>query len=341
LLIYVLFAVWGVLPPGTSGAILILPTQSQSAVTPAKSDPDLYREVIAELQLGHVYYPSVAELHRARSYPLRPFVTVRLPTLAWLSAALGEFPTFAVFCGLIAACAWLWCRRLQSSFTHPRLKTTVLAVVCLALLVTANPVSALFHDAWAGTLIAIGLALWQPERIWPSLAAIFCAALFREMAGCVLILMMALAAYERRWREMALWGAALVCFALVMTAHAMAVAAVVRPDDLQSQGWTGLGGWPLVISTVMSTSSLVLVPRWLAAVLVPAMFIGWLSWRDPVGLRVVGVIAGFSLAIALFARPETYYWGLLFAPLLLPGLLFVPAVARDVVRGISGRSAVP
>jgi len=61
---------------------------------------------------------------------------------------------------------------------------------------------------------------------------------------------------------------------------------------------------------------------------------GWMSWSDRLALRVVGLVAGYSLAIALFARPDTFYWALLFSTLLLPGLIFVPDLVRDVVSGI-------
>ena len=57
-----------------------------SAAPPAPAgngDLALYARTIERLRHGEPYYPAITSELRANNYPLRPFVTVRLPTLSW------------------------------------------------------------------------------------------------------------------------------------------------------------------------------------------------------------------------------------------------------------------
>lgn len=53
-----------------------------------RADVRLYEGVIARVRAGEPYYPAAAAALREGSFPLRPFVTFRLPTLAWAEAAV-------------------------------------------------------------------------------------------------------------------------------------------------------------------------------------------------------------------------------------------------------------
>lgn len=53
-------------------------------------DHALYARVAKRVEAGESYYAAAADEHRAGNYPLRPFVAVRLPALAYIVAALGE-----------------------------------------------------------------------------------------------------------------------------------------------------------------------------------------------------------------------------------------------------------
>ncbi len=48
------------------------------------------------------------------------------------------------------------------------------------------------------------------------------------------------------------------------------------------------------------------------------------------------VIAGFLLLFMAVGRPDNYYWGMIFAPLLTMGLPFAPAALDDLVRSAVG-----
>ena len=51
-------------------------------------------------------------------------------------------------------------------------------------------------------------------------------------------------------------------------------------------------------------------------------------------LRVL--LIGYGAMIALFARPDTFYWALLVAPLSLVGLAFSPRAIATLVRRARG-----
>jgi len=52
------------------------------AKDPEKSDTALYRKVAERVAKSENYYEAAVAEHRLRDYPLKPFVTVRLPTSA-------------------------------------------------------------------------------------------------------------------------------------------------------------------------------------------------------------------------------------------------------------------
>ena len=64
--------------------------------------------------------------------------------------------------------------------------------------------------------------------------------------------------------------------------------------------------------------------------------LGWASWRDPAGLRMLATICAFAVLIGLAARLNNFYWGLMIAPVFLVGLTFAPDGVRDLVRAARG-----
>jgi hypothetical protein len=166
--------------------------------------------------------------------------------------------------------------------------------------------------------------MWQPGKWRAALIIGVIAALIRETAAAYLLLMLSAAIFDRRAREAAEWGAGLVLFALALWVHAGAVAGVTNAADLASPGWSAMGGWPLLLNAVKSSSPLTIAPAWLAHLLIPLALLGWASWATPLGLRVTGLLCGYSLMLMLFARPDNWYWALLLCPLLLAGLGLIP-----------------
>ena len=60
-----------------------------AAARPRDDDLKLYDIAIARIRRGENYYRFIVAEHRRAHYPVRPGLAVRLPTLAYVDAALG------------------------------------------------------------------------------------------------------------------------------------------------------------------------------------------------------------------------------------------------------------
>jgi hypothetical protein len=289
------------------------------------SDTKLYRKITASVARGDPYYYAAVRDHRHHGFPLKPFVTVRLPTLAWISAAVGPTGAQITVLGLIALAVYAWLDVLGGLVFDRATRIAAFAVLALSSLLLINPITVVFHETWAGLLIAASIGLRRPARYSVSIGLGLAAVLFREMALPYLIMMAALAAYEQSWRETKGWCLAIVVAAVCFAAHAHAISGLLQPGDLRSQGWTGRGGWAFFISAATQTGLIGVLPAVLAPLLVPLSLFGWLAWKSPHSLRVSGLLLGYLVALMTFARPENSYWALLISPLLLAGLGLVPA----------------
>jgi hypothetical protein len=305
-------------------------TVNAAGVVDSNPDLTLYRTITTQVAAGGDYYKIAAHEQRIGDYPLRPFVTFRLPTLALISATLG----FSVMHGLMwllsVAVVLAWWIRLKGEVQLPnrRLLGTMLIVSGLTLSIRQELV--VVHDVWAGLLIALALALHRAKRWWPAALLGLCAVLIRETALPFILLMGAFAAFHRHWREAAAWSAIVGIFAIAMIWHASQVAAVVNPQDPASQGWTNFGGWPFFVLAVRLTTALRGLPVGLGGVLIPIALLGWASWRSRTGLVGTMLFAGYALILMALGRPDNFYWGLMIAPTFLLGLAFLPVAIGDL-----------
>jgi hypothetical protein len=294
------------------------------------ADVVLYESIVSGVRAGGDYYSVTAQALRAGDYPLRPFVTFRLPTLAMLQADLPDLVTTALLYGLVLAVILAWYLRLQPSFA--RAPPLVVALVLLLGGLVAFMQSGLmnFHEIWAGLLIALSLALRREDRWVEAVAFGMIAMLIRETAALYVGIMAVLAFAEGRRREAAGWGVTIVVFALVIACHAHAVGQVVRPMDQVSPGWGGMLGFGFFVKTMTLSTALQLVPLWLGALLVGLALFGWTAWDDALALRALTIFSAYAALLSLFGRADTFYWGLMIAPTILIGLVFVPDGLRDL-----------
>ena len=87
-------------------------TPAASTEPPRDDDLAFYDTVIERIARGEAYYDFIVEEQRAHDYPVRPGFAVRLPTLAYVHAWLGEGGMIALAIALMAATVWAWWRRL-------------------------------------------------------------------------------------------------------------------------------------------------------------------------------------------------------------------------------------
>ena len=304
-----------------------------------QTDLALYEKIVAGVRGGENYYVAAADALRAGSYPLRPFFTFRLPALATVMAAVPAWlPLRYLLFALVGCVAGAWANRLRGALARP-LPAVAAAVLLLGSLLTFLQYElAPFHEIWAALLIALSLALRRPGRWIEAVALGLAAMLIRETAVLYVVVMAGFAWFEGERREAWGWAAALLLFAAALAAHAFAVAGVTGPTDPMSPGWSGLLGFGFFVKSITLATALQMFPLWAAALLVGLALFGWASWRDPLGLRMVALLAAYAAAIGTFARVDTFYWGLMAAPVFLLGLLFAPAGIRDlVVRALDKR----
>lgn len=314
------------------------PPENSQANTPAaertadRADVLLYQEVVAGLRHGGDYYSTAAEAMRRGPYPLKPFVTFRLPTLALVQARLPDWASFALLFAIAIGALAAWWDRFEGLFARPAARIVAVVLLAAGMSSFVRPDLVSFHEVWAGPLIALSLGLRRPGNATAAIGVGAIAMLIRETSALYAGLMLLAAARERRWREAAGWGAALALLAVVVAFHAHAVAQVVRPFDDASPGWSGMLGFGFVVHVLVLATALSQVPLWLGAPLVGVALLGWIGWRHPLATRVLAVLAGYGVLLAIFCRVDTYYWVLLVAPVLLPGLAFAPDAIRDLVR---------
>jgi len=313
-------------PDGATGAV--------------QTDVALYDSIVSGIRGGGDYYGVTAKALRRGDYPLRPFITFRLPALAVLQAHMPQMLIQAVLFALIAVTAGAWFVRFKAAFV--RRPPLVFAMLLLAggMVVFVQRGLIGFHEIWAGLLIALSLALRRDDR-WSTAVAIgLIAMLIRETALVYVAIMAMLAFAEGHRREALGWAATIVVLAVVLGFHAHAVGDVVQPTDPASPGWMGLLGFGFFVKTMMLSTALAVVPAALAALLVGLALFGWACWADPVALRTLTVFCGYAALLGLFGRADTFYWGLMIAPLLLVGLAFAPDGIRDLVARARDRRRI-
>ena len=297
------------------------------------SDLQLYRDIIARVHAGDNYYRATADELRKGNYPLKPFFTFRLPTHATVYAALGEKVMVAIFWLLSAALMVAWYLRLRE-FLPPALLAATMVLIAGGLGGLLQPQTGLFHESWAALFLALMIALYRPDRIWPAVLAGGAALMVRELALPMILAMGGIALLEKRWREAAAWTGVIALFACYLTLHAHWVSLVVLPSDPPSPGWSSMLGLQFALKSLAKVTFGIRLPFVLAAALLVLSLFGWASVRAGWGLRVAILLAGYGSMIALLARTDTFYWALIAAPLSFAGLAFVPKAISDLAKAI-------
>lgn len=294
------------------------------------TDVGLYERVVASMKGGDGYYVAASDAMRAGGYPLSPFVTVRLPALAVVQAALPGWASIALLLALATATAVAWATRIGVALTGIAPRAVLMLLLAASMLAFFQPAMVLFHEVWAGLLVALSLVLRRPGRALESIALALAAMLIRETAALYALVMLAFALRERARREAVGWIIALLLLAGVLVLHAQAVAGVTGPLDPASAGWTGLNGPGFFLQALLAATALQALPVAVGALLVALALIGWASWDDALGLRTFTLLIAYGAAISIFARLDNFYWALMIAPVALIGLVFLPDALADL-----------
>jgi hypothetical protein len=318
----------------------------QAAAPLVIGDLELYRNITERMAAGTSYYAAAADEHRRGGFPLRPFITVRMPTLAMISAPLGPSVPRGLLIVLVAITGLVWFRRLRRITDAASLQavigTMLVGTALVTSIITANLVVS--HEVWAGTLMALSWGLHrsgsqEPAAWLPSVLIAAIAVLIRETALPFILLMAAFAVWQRDWRQVTAWLAAVVAFAGCLMLHASNVAGVVTATDMASPGWTNLSGWPFFVLAMHGATMIRIVPEAVSPFVVPLVMLGWAAWRTPTGAFGFLLFAGYALTFSVLGRPDNWYWGLLLAPVFALGLLFLPQGIADLWASLTTSGA--
>jgi hypothetical protein len=315
-----------------------VPMAESFAAESGKGDAALYRTITDRVEHGENYYAAATMEQRSRGYPVRPFVTVRMPTLATTIATLGSAATaltvLRLIGGIALAAFFIRLRRDPGSSRSPIFD--VIPVLLSAMILFQSGLE-VWHESWAAAFILLSLGLRTPKYWVASVVAGFIACCFRELAMPFLLVMLLAAGWERRWPETIGWAVAVMLFGGVLGLHAAQVAAHVLPGDLTSPGWHGRAGWGFIIMMVQACTIFFVLPKWAVAIIFPLALLGLGGWRSALGTRMSIFVGGMIGVFMLIGRPDNFYWGLMFAPLLTAGVMFVPGALRDVSNAALGR----
>jgi len=297
----------------------------------------LYAGIVAKVRAGQPYEQTAVAAQRAGGFPLRPFVTVRPPALAVLMARAPDLATAnLIMKGLALAVLAAWTFRLWPAARGPMwLAWTPLALFTGLAWAIPGLTLGLFHECWAGLLIALSLVLRTEKRFAAAAAVGLLAALIRELAMPYLLVMAALALVERRRGEALAFGLALAASLAALAAHAWQVLSLTTPHDLASPGWVKFGGWAFVMATAQWNLLALLLGKAFTAVIVPLALLGAAARKDGLGLRLAALTGGYTLGFLVVGQPNDFGWGFVVAPLMAVCLTLSPLALRSL-----GRSAL-
>ncbi|MEO5707088.1 MAG: hypothetical protein ABIT10_00675 [Alteraurantiacibacter sp.] len=305
-------------------------------------DVELYRRIVRRVREGESFYVASLDEQRHHNYPTRPFVTVRPPTLAYITAAIGAPAGKVVSGGLFIVCLALWLWRLEQagvSIVERGLAMGAMAVFGISLF---RDSAMLFHEVFAGLLLAIALALIKPDgKWWPVLLIAALALAIRELVLPFVLLWAVFAAYDRNWRGVAAALGVVALFGAGMVLHAQAVAPHVLPTDLDSPGWDAFNGPRLPFYAMAKLTAFVMIKPWIAAPLAMLPLVGWLALGGRLGLFASLWFLGYFLMLALFARTNNNYWVLLVLPAYAIGFALLPRGLWELVTvAVKGRKSL-
>jgi len=308
-------------------------------------DIALYEAVIRKVQAGENYYDFIVTEHRLRDYPVRPGLSVRLPTLAYIEAGLNTLHLgIAMSIAIMLATVAAWWHRLGDEPGVGRLRKVATAMVFVGASLALNRHYYALHELWAGMLLMLSFGLHRvPESQRPGrwMGALVCAGLalfIREQALPFVLLMGAMAAWRRDWRQVAAWGVLVVTFLSALVLHLNLVAPHVLPSDPSGASWwafRGLSGW---LGNVVQSSNLRLLPHWIAGPIVILTTLGWAGWRTAAGTFGFLISVGYGLLFMIVGRWDNFYWGAMVAPMLTAGLAFAPRALGSLFAAARLRS---
>lgn len=290
-----------------------------------------YTRIIEMMRGGAGYYDAAHAVLVADGYGTRSVFNWRTP--AWPMLVAGLPPGWAQ--GLLAALAL---GGLALAYRMARRDGGVI-VAALALVAVggslgaiSSPSSVVFTEVAAGTLILVSVAAYGNGLRWAGLIAGLAALFLRELAAPYVVVAAVLALRERRWPEVAGWGAGFLAYAAYFGWHWWSVMQQLGPADrAYAEGWLQFGGLEFVLATVGFNGLWSLMPEAFAAIVLPLGLLGLWAWRG--GVLGLATVVAYVVLFAVVGKPFNYYWGAVYTPVLMLGFAWGLAAVGEVVSG--------
>jgi hypothetical protein len=304
------------------------------------SDREMYERVVGQMRQGVNYYDAARAELSAGGYgmqsvfnwrtPLFPSLLALVPATVWAQAVLV---LLALAAGALA------CRVAYLGLGRPAaISLGVLEVLGLG--VCFVPQSVVLSEIPAGVLILLSASAYGLRRPGIGQAAGILALFLRELAAPYVVVCLFLAWRERRWPEAFGWLVALLFYALYFFWHVHMVQLHQSPGDhADARSWLTLGGADFTLVTAAFNGLLLAAPLWVTAILLPLAGPGLLAWPGSAGLRMALTVFGYLALYAIVGKPLNGYWGAIYTPLLMPGLVWAPAALRDLFARLVPASA--
>ena len=294
-------------------------------------DVALYHAIVSRIHAGNAYYTAVSDELPLRGYPTKSVFNWRTPLPMLLLGRLPD-PRFGqTLLALLALSVLFWgFGTLADEFGLREaciagLLLTGILLLCVVGNLYVMPV------LWSGIFIALSACGYARGNVRVGVVAGLLAVLFRELALPYAVLCAAMALWERRWREVAVWSVGFAVLAFLFVLHVTFVNELIPPDAVaHEKSWVRFGGWPFLLSTAQMNGYLLLLPQWITAIYLPLAMLGFAAWRSPGGTRMALAITGYLVAFAVVGQPFNQYWGSLIAPLLCLGAAVSPRAIVDL-----------
>jgi hypothetical protein len=321
-------------------AVTFSPLRSGFADAPSRgpSDVELYRAEVERIHAGATYYDAAAAELPQRGYPTSSIFNWRTPLPVRLIAALPSIGFANAILG--ALCLMLVCLSFHLLADDGGTSQGLLGVVLLggALLPCLLGDLVLMSELWAGVLIALSAVCFALEFRGRGVAFAIAALFFRELAAPFCLLCVALAAGNRRYRELAWWTLGLAAYGVFFSFHVAQVWPRLNPQDTaHASGWIRFGGAGFLISTAQMNAYLLLLPQWVTAIYLAGTLLASASWTAARGKVIALAIAEYAIVFSVAGHDFNQYWGSLTAPLFCLAACQAPRVLRQLVQEAFGQ----
>jgi hypothetical protein len=303
-------------------------------------DLELYRKVVEGVHRGRSYYDVAARELKDNGYPTGSLFNWRPPTYAWLMGSMPS-PEWGrwVLAGLAAMAVVLGFRAMvaEGGPAEALIGGPLLAAMFLWVF---EGDAYLTGELWAGVLITLSLGLYAYGRPVLGAGTGLFALFFRELVAPYAVLMLLRSITTRNRRELAMWVGGLVVYGGFMAFHAGQVMQRAGPSgSTGGTEWLAFGGLRFALTTARMGWLTYILPGWLAAAYVPVCLVGLGGLRSDWGRRAQLTVAAYLAAFTVVGQWFNEYWGLLYAPLLVFGLVRAPRALKDLARAARGNVA--